>query len=131
MNKFEFLPHTADLKIRSFGKDEKETLKNAVFALNQFLEAELSDEEVETEIEVEEEKPYLWLDFLSEILTQTYIQKAIFDDIKFLEFSETKIKAKIKGKKFNSIKKDIKAITYHQAEIKKNKTYQFTFVCDI
>lgn len=132
MKKFEFLPHTADLKIKAYGQDEKEVLQNAVLALNQFLEPELLSEKREAVISVEaEEKTYLWIDFLSEILTEIYIQKAIFTKVDFLEFSENRIKAKLKGRRFSSIKKDIKAVTYHQADIKKNKFYEFTFICDI
>jgi len=133
MKKFEFLPHTADLKIVAYGQNEPETLKNAVFALNQFLKPKkFLREKVSLEIDLEaKNKTYLWIDFLSEVLTQIYVHKAIFTEIDFTEFSDSKIKAILKGRKFASLEKDIKAITYHQAEIKKNHLYQFTFICDI
>jgi hypothetical protein len=42
------------------------------------------------------------------------------------------LSGKIIGYKFTSLSKDIKAITYHQANLKKiNNYYQFEFIIDI
>jgi SHS2 domain-containing protein len=132
MKKFEFLPHTADLRIKAYGRNEKEVLLNSLLAINSFLDPKLTKESVSIEIGVSGKKPYLWIDFLEEVLSQIYIEKAIFKEIEFLEFGDEKIKARLSGFKFKGLKKDIKAITYHQAEIKEEKgLLTFTFVCDI
>lgn len=133
MKKFEFLEHTADFKFRIYGQDLKEIVLNSLLALKEYLEPELAQEKIEKEIEVESaDQTTLFIDFLSEVLANSYIEKAIFDEVEFFEFTPNKIKAKIKGKKIKSIKKEIKAITYHQAKIEKINSYlTFEFIIDI
>ena len=45
---------------------------------------------------------------------------------------EKKIEGELEGFEFESLKKDIKGITYHQAKLEKNKNYfVFEFIIDI
>ncbi len=135
LKKFELLSHTADIKFRIYGKNYEEILKNSLLALKSFWSPRLAKEKIEKEIEVKGiDLIDLFISFLSEILAITYIEKAIFNKIKILEFNlENKIlKAKIVGYKFKSLKKDIKAITYHQAKLEKTKNgIIFEFIIDI
>jgi SHS2 domain-containing protein len=141
MKKFEFLSHTADVKIRVYGKNVKEIINNSLLALKGFWKPKLTKTKVEKEIKVESNNEVnLLIDFLSEVLAETYIEKAIF--VKFLprinaDFHADKrglyfLSGKIIGYKFTSLSKDIKAITYHQAIFKKiNEKYIFEFIVDI
>lgn len=132
MKKFEFLSHTADLKFRIYGKDLKEIINNSLLALKEFFEPELTHEKIGKEIEIEStDKVVLIINFLSEVLTQTYISKAIFLNFEG-EIFEDKLKGKIIGYKFTKLKKDIKAITYHQAKLEKiDNLFIFEFIVDI
>ena len=67
------------------------------------------------------DKTALLVDFLSEVLAQSQINKEVYTDVKFLEFSETKLKAEIYGMPVENFDEDIKAVTYHEAEIKQNE----------
>jgi SHS2 domain-containing protein len=141
MKKFEFLPHTADVKIRVYGKNLKEIVNNSLLALKSFWKPKLTKTKIEKEIKIESNNEVnLLIDFLSEILAETYIEKAIF--IKFLpqinpDFHADKrglysLSGKIIGYEFTSLSKDIKAITYHQANLQKiNHQYIFEFIIDI
>jgi SHS2 domain-containing protein len=141
MKKFEFLSHTADIKIRVYGKNLKEIINNSLLALKSFWKPKLTKTKIEKEIKVESNNEVnLLIDFLSEVLAETYVEKAIF--VKFLprinaDFHTDKrglysLSGKIIGYKFTSLSKDIKAVTYHQAVLNKvNKNYIFEFIIDI
>jgi len=151
MKKFEFLSHTADVKIRVYGKNLKEIINNSLLALKSFWKPKLTKTKIEKEIKIEANNEInLLIDFLSEVLSETYLRKAIF--VKFeinadlADLTQTiadknkyhakssfySLSGKIIGYKFTSLSKDIKAITYHQANLKKiNNYYQFEFIIDI
>jgi SHS2 domain-containing protein len=141
MKKFEFLSHTADVKIKVYGKNLKEIVNNSLLALKSFWKPKLTKTKIEKEIKIESNNEVnLLIDFLSEVLAETYIEKAIF--VKFLpqinpDFHADKrglysLSGKIIGYKFIFLSKDIKAITYHQANLQKiNHQYIFEFIIDI
>jgi SHS2 domain-containing protein len=133
MKKFEFLSHTADVKIRVYGKNVKEIINNSLLALKNFWKPKLTKIKIEKEIKVESNSEVnLLIDFLSEVLAETYIEKAIFVKFEPQELASYFLSGKIIGYKFTSLSKDIKAITYHQAIFKKiNEKYIFEFIVDI
>jgi SHS2 domain-containing protein len=133
MKKFEFLSHTADFKIRVYGKNLKEIINNSLLALKGFWKPKLTKIKIEREIKVESNNEVnLLIDFLSEVLAETYIEKAIFVKFEPQELASYFLSGKIIGYKFTSLSKDIKAITYHQANLKKiNEKYIFEFIVDI
>ncbi len=63
----------------------------------------------------------LLISFLSEVLTLSHIHKAIFHTVEFLEFGENYLNVRLFGAKVKNFTKDVKAVTYHEAEVKKNK----------
>jgi len=133
MKKFEFLSHTADIKIRVYGKNLKEIINNSLLALKSFWKPKLTKTKIEKEIKVESNNEVnLLIDFLSEVLAETYVEKAIFVKFEPQELASYFLSGKIIGYKFTSLSKDIKAITYHQAVLNKvNKNYVFEFIIDI
>jgi SHS2 domain-containing protein len=133
MKKFEFLSHTADIKIRVYGKNLKEIINNSLLALKSFWKPKLTKTKIEKEIKVESNNEVnLLIDFLSEVLAETYIEKAIFVKFEPQELAFYSLSGKIIGYKFIFLSKDIKAITYHQAALKKiNHQYFFDFIIDI
>jgi SHS2 domain-containing protein len=133
MKKFEFLSHTADIKIRVYGKNLKEIINNSLLALKSFWKPKLTKTKIEKEIKVESNNEVnLLIDFLSEVLAKTYIEKAIFVKFEPQELAFYSLSGKIIGYKFIFLSKDIKAITYHQANLQKiNNQYIFDFIIDI
>jgi SHS2 domain-containing protein len=133
MKKFEFLSHTADIKIRVYGKNLKEIINNSLLALKSFWKPKLTKTKIEKEIKVESNNEVnLLIDFLSEVLAETYIEKAIFVKFEPQELASYSLSGKIIGYKFIFLSKDIKAITYHQANLQKiNNQYIFDFIIDI
>jgi len=131
--KFEFLPHTADFKIRVYGKNLNSLINNALSALEAFWQPKLTKKKRKIKINLEDKDlPSLIINFLSEILSQTYIKKTIFLKFEGRILEERKIRGNVWGYEFKNLKKDIKAITYHQANLWiDNGFYTFEFIIDI
>ncbi len=126
MKKYETFDHTADLGIKVFGRTYAELFANAAYALFDLL-TELSEvkEEVSFSVEVTAaDREDLLVRFLSELLylfaTKNYLGKKVA----FLSLAEKYLQAETWGEIFDparhEIKTEIKAITYHQLEIKEN-----------
>ena len=133
MEKFEFLEHPADLKIRSFGKDLPELFINAALGMMQFLYGQQQKNHLYKErIEVlSSNLESLLVDWLAEILYMSDTNKRAYISYKIIEFDQTKIIAEIGSKKAKALD-DIKGVTYHELAIKKhNNLWQADVVYDI
>lgn len=132
---YQVLGHTADLRLKISAKNKEKLFKDALKGLMAILkEKPEKKEEISKEIEIKSpDLVSLLVDFLNEALYNAYANKAIFSAVEFEVFSENKLKAKIFGYKINDgFDKDIKAATYHKAEIKKeNGNFTATLIFDI
>ncbi|MCX7779267.1 MAG: archease [Patescibacteria group bacterium] len=131
--KYQILEHPADLKIKVYGKDLAELLNNVLQALNEATEPKILDEKIETEIEIKSENlENLFVDFLSEVIYQTDLNNAAYLKAKFEKLTEKELKGKIFGQKIKSFQTEVKAVTWHDLEIKKeNSSFFATVVFDI
>ncbi len=59
----------------------------------------------------------LLIDFLAEILTHTHVDRVVYTKVEFQELTETVVRAKVSGVKVESFDEDVKAVTYHEAEV--------------
>lgn len=132
--KFEILEHTADLKIKAYGKTPEELFENALSGMSSVQKTESpAGEKITAKIKIESaDAAALLVDFLSEALTQSQINKAVFYAVKFSKFSGTALEGEIEGVKIAEFDEDIKAATYHGAEIiQKAGVYETTVIYDI
>jgi SHS2 domain-containing protein len=58
------------------------------------------------------------IDFLSEALTLSHIIPAVFCQLEVQELSPVRLKGVLLGNELTSFDDDIKAVTYHKAEVK-------------
>ena len=133
--KFEVLEHTADLRLKVFGSSPKELFKNALYAMAYIQKPDIVEQSTvgkiigrirgrraDDSVAIESmDYNTLLVDFLSEVLSRSDTQNAVFFDIKFTEFSELKIEGKIYGIKVDDFSKNIKAVTYHEIDIKETE----------
>ena len=128
--KFEILPHTADVRVKVFGETYEELFKNALLAMAEILKNNLSQIKNPAKAKINIQSPdinSLLVDFLSEVLYQSQMNKVIYSDAIFSKFSDfstsskqAELQAEIRGNKVDSFDEDIKAVTYHELEIKKS-----------
>jgi len=134
MKKFEALEHTADLKIRAFGKDKKQVFENLMLGMQAGLRPKIINKQVRTKIEIKsEDLEFLLVDFLSEINYLNEVNNEIYQKIIFDEFSDTKIEAELFGKKAARFGLQIKGVTFHDLDIHKEEdgSWQATVLFDI
>ena len=136
MKKFEILEHKADLKIRVFGKTKEELFQNALFGMTESMKPEIKKPEEKTKRRIKIKSldlPSLLVDFLSEILYLTQVNKEIYREIKFKKFTDTELQGEVIGQKVERFGQDIKAVTYYDLNVyqKKDKTWEATILFDI
>ena len=133
--KYEILEHKADLKIRVFGKTKEELFKNALLAMNENMKAKMKffSRRIRKEIKVNSiDFNTLLIDFLSEVLALSQISRAVYSISKFKKFIDTELEVELIGKKISRFGEDIKAVTYHELEVKKeNNIWQAVILFDI
>ena len=120
---FEEIAHTADWAIQVWAEDlgtlltesarGMYTLANAVAGPGPRVKRELSLEAVDAES--------LLVTFLEELLYLAESEGLLFDRFTFTNISETKIHAIMEGQVLHSQDKEIKAVTFHNLEIRKSE----------
>ena len=124
MKKYEEIEHTADLAVRVYGKTVEELFQNAAFAMMDLLiDLESVKEAKEIKLVFDaQDKESLIVKWLSEILYYVESEKMVFKKFKVKFSGENHIESDLKGEGFDSkkhdIKREIKAVTYHNLEIK-------------
>ncbi|MFH1050101.1 MAG: archease [bacterium] len=135
LSEFEILEHQADVRILAKGSDYEKLFRAA---LNGLCKVMLHDDKVcqplvTKQITVESvDNTGLLIDFLSEVLSLSHQNKVLFCEVKIENLTECYLKAEIKGYKVEGFNEDVKAVTYHEAEVVfVDGVYQTVIVLDI
>ena len=121
----EYRSHTADIRMLIHAKTLEELFKNGVKGMGNILKEGFceSSHEINTKVMIEvkaADNTSLLIDFLSDVLSQSYIENVVFWDIEIIELTEYKIRAKLSGTQVEIYDEDIKAVTYHEAHVTTN-----------
>jgi len=125
--KFKFLEHTADQYIEAYGKTLEEAFENCALGLEETMtDTSKVKPKIEKKIEIEaEDDKALLFDFLTQFLIFHDAENMLFSEIKVHKIEEGKLKATAKGEEYDpkrhESKTHVKAITYHEMDIKKEK----------
>lgn len=139
MKPFEYLEHTADVKFRAYGKTPEELLSNAAIALFSSM-TDISKVNVDETWKVELAAPdieQLAYDWLSEIVFLFETESAVFStfDVKLKKNEEWKLQAEIGGERIDlarhAFDNEVKAVTLHEFEVKKNDIWCLQVVLDV
>jgi len=127
MKRFDILDHTADIGIIVYGEDLKSLFENAGEAFFHLI-TDLKKVRLRTEKKIEiggENLERLMVDWLSELLYLHDVQNLLFKRFHVESVGEEGLKAKVKGESFQEgvhvIKTGVKAVTYHQIEVRQEK----------
>jgi SHS2 domain-containing protein len=116
--------HTADVQIEVEADSLEELFEGSLEGMNSILKENIPDtveekESIEIDITSLDVRTLL-IDFLSEVLTDSYVKKKIFTRIEFLELKTHFIKANIYGIAVDSFDDELKALNYHMAKVEKS-----------
>ena len=131
MKSYQILPHVADIRLKVEADNLTELFMAAIEGMMTIIKESKAEEQEREKriIEVESaDATSLLIDFMNDILYQSHTNKEVYTEVNFLEFSEKALKAEIYGIKVDDFDEDIKAVTYHEAEIKKNEKGNFETV---
>ena len=130
MYRYQFLPHTADISLFLQADTLDEIFLAGLAGISQILKpgfcSGCTGAELEFPLRVESIDPTtLLIDFLSEVLTLSYLENGIFCKLNIMERNDKFIEAVVKGCKAEFFDEDIKAVTYHEAEIRQRTDGQW------
>ncbi len=130
MKRFEILPHTADIRLKVTADNYEELFSAALEGMNHLIKTDAPPAmKFKDVIGIDSvDRDMLLIDFLSSILTLSHQQKAIYHLVRFRKFSNTELIADVEGNKVQEFDEDIKAVTYTEANIRKNEKNEFETV---
>ncbi len=138
MGFFTPIDHTADIGVEIQGESLEDLFITAGIALtDQLVSIKNVLPEDDRTIEIEgRDKTDLLVKWLKQILSLYQIEYFLSKEFKILKLTDNEISANIKGEMFKNsrheVKNDIKAVTYHQAEvIKTDSDYRVTVIMDV
>jgi SHS2 domain-containing protein len=127
MKEFEIIDHTADIGIVAYGKTKKEVFINAAKGMFEIIAGENREhkENFYAKIKLEAKSlEDLLIAWLNELLYLSEVKLVILNKFIIKELSGGQITAEVGGTKINHlsvrIKREVKAVTYHGLEIKKD-----------
>ena len=137
MKTFKISPHTADVRLELSASNLEKLFCVAIEGMAEIIKPGCCSSpktQITQELAVQSmDTTTLLIDFMSDVLAQTHINKAIFCKAIFHELTEKSLRATIFGQPVESFDEDIKAVTYHEAEVVKNAqgNYETMIVFDI
>jgi SHS2 domain-containing protein len=113
------LPHTADWEIEVWAPDLATLLVEAARGMYHLSEARLvSQPRITRRIELTiTEQETLLVDFLTELLFHTETEQLGFDEFT-LQIDNSQLIADVRGAKLESLSREVKAVTYHNIDIR-------------
>ena len=136
MKEYEFLPHTADVRIRAYGSTLEEAFIHAAYATTDVVTDHSKVEGVvEKLIEVKgEDLDSLFYEFIEEFLVLIDSERFLLHEIKELEIEDNSLTAHLVGDtdvdKYE-INTHVKAMTYQELKIEKKDGFVIGFILDI
>lgn len=122
MHTIEHLSHTADIRLRLRADSREELFRAGFEAMNEILKPGTCRKPcpciIQRTVELSSvDTTTLLIDFLSDILTLAHEEKAIFCELDFQQWGENSLRASVGGRPANGFEEDIKAVTYHEANV--------------
>lgn len=130
MNHYSYHSHTADVIMKVRADTLNELYETAMRGTSNLLKNNFCNQMVagssEKKIVVRSvDRIALLIDFLSEVLLNSHINKAIYCNLNIVKLTDQEIEATISGSSVEYFDEDIKAVTYHEANVFKHKNNQW------
>jgi SHS2 domain-containing protein len=136
MLKYEFVEHTADLTFKAYGRDLDQLFENAAKALESTLiMLEAVALSATTTIEMTSDScDDLLYDWLAELLVMFEVNRFAVKKC-IVNITGLSLRAECWGERIDpnkhTLNTEVKAVTYHNLQIKKNKVYHTEITLDV
>ncbi len=139
MKNFEILEHTADIKIKARASTKEELFEVVTEALCEimypgFKKSQPAEFTEKHNFNIESvDSSALLIELLSEQLSLMHTYNILLPKVEIALLEEDKIAGHFYGYEIESFHEDVKAVTYHEAELKVNqeKQYEIIILLDI
>lgn len=130
LKNIEYLNHTSDIRLRLKADTIIELFEAGLTGMNEILKAGECDQSqipvIKKMIHIKSpDITSLLIEFMGEILTLSHTSRAIFCTLYAEKLTETEIKGYVWGVDVPQFDEDIKAVTYHEADVKRNPEGHF------
>lgn len=131
---YEFLDHTADVGVRAWGNSLPELFVNVVRGMIEIMvDVDKVVPRVTRQIDIEaEDRESLLMEWLNETIYLIETENLIFCDFRILHMTDTRLSAQIAGEPLDetkqNLKTQVKAATYHDLRVGKDKSTWFAQV---
>lgn len=118
------LSHTADLRLRATGATKKELFSEALKGMTKIMKKDAFGKPPSVSRRFAVEAPditSLLIDFLNQALSLSQIHREAYTEISFNSFSDTRCETNLYGITVEYFDEDIKAATYHEANVRQNR----------
>jgi SHS2 domain-containing protein len=136
MLKYEFVEHTADLTFKAYGRDLDQLFENAAEALEStliMLEAVALNATTTIEMTSDSCDDLLY-DWLAELLVMFEVNRFAVKKC-IVSITGLSLRAECWGERIDpnkhTLNTEVKAVTYHNLQIKKNKVYHTEITLDV
>ena len=133
-----YLSHTADVCMELTADKIYQLFIDGVIGMSHILKEDhchsASEGNVQVKINLSAfDYTSLLIDFLSEVLTMSYLENAVFCDVEILHLSEFEVETILTGDRTGAFDEEIKAVTYHEANVvqKEDGTWHTLIIFDI
>jgi SHS2 domain-containing protein len=116
---YELIHHTADIRMRVIAATQAELFSEALRGLSEVTEPKgIGGDAARAEIAIDApDTTVLLVDFLNEVLTRSHVRRETYASATFSEITTTRLVATIAGSRVEGFGEDVKAVTYHDAEV--------------
>lgn len=132
---YEEVEHTADRALRIYGINLKHLLTSAARGMTQIMVGDASKipAEIEKSIQLQAiDAESLLVEWLSELAYWAEAEMLVFKKFRITDLTATRLQATLHGGKVAQLEKHIKAVTYHNLEIRKTpEGLEATIVFDV
>ncbi|HUP62960.1 MAG TPA: archease [Thermoanaerobaculia bacterium] len=131
---YELLPHTADIRLRVTAESFEELFADAMHGMYAAMRAHPDGGAVQRVIRVDDsaDTTSLLVDFLNEVLARAHVARELFTAVRFTRLEERSLEAELTGVAPASFDEDVKAVTYHEADVRRDgDRWTTTLVFDI
>jgi SHS2 domain-containing protein len=119
---YELIPHTADVRLRVEAATREELFLDAMRGMFAVMHGRAGEgaRAVGRRVAVVESADftYLLVDFLNEVLQRAHVGREMFDEVRFVTLTDDSVEADLRGFASAEFDEDVKAVTYHEAEVR-------------
>ena len=117
----EIIEHTADIRLRITATSREDLFREAMRGTIALLQPQRGERKVQRDVRIEaSDLTALLVDFLNEALSNAHARREAYDDARISSLTDNRVEARLLGTEAIAFGADVKAVTYHEADIRRD-----------